>query len=236
MSLSADVAVPLVIVAFIAVAAVLIWASIVAARKRREAFALLAGRLGLSYAPDDPFDTVDLPFGLFSQGDRQEVADVLWGDAAGMRVRLFDFTYVVVHHNSDGPDTTSSHRFSCAMCELDAHCPPLSIGPEGALSWIAGKLGFRDIEFESEEFNRAFKVKSDDKRFANALIDARMMSWLLEEGHVAAYEVSGPLALCYVDRLKPHEYENLLEVLRRFHARVPNVVASLYPRGDEART
>ena len=49
------------------------------------------------------------------------------------------------------------------------------------------------------------------------------------------YEVVGPLALCYVDRVKPPDYENLLEVLRRFRAHMPSVVSNLYPRTREAR-
>jgi len=153
-----------------------------------------------------------------------------------MRVRLFDYEYVIRHHNTDGADTTSTYRFSCALAELDAMCPHLVIDHESFMSRLASHVGIHDIEFESEEFNRAFKIGSEDRRFAFAFIDATMMTWLMDEGSVARYEVNGPLALCYVDRVGPAEYENLLEVLRRFRAHVPAVVSSLYPREKEART
>lgn len=56
--------------------------------------------------------------------------------------------------------------------------------------------GLRDIEFESEEFNRAFTVKCDDRRFANALIDGRMMAWLLEDRSRWGFEMATGWAFC----------------------------------------
>ncbi len=38
-----------------------------------------------------------------------------------------------------------------------------------------------DIRTESEEFNRRFEVRSSDRRFALAFVDARMMRWLLDQ-------------------------------------------------------
>jgi hypothetical protein len=229
-------AVALVFGLFVVVAIGLIYYGIVSARKRREAFLALSLKLGLRYDIKDPFDTVDLPFDLFGRGDSRSVDNVLSGEAAGMRVRLFDYEYTVESTDSEGHSTSSTYRFSCAMGEIDADCPHLVVEKEGFLSSIARGLGFHDIEFESEEFNRAFKVSSDDKRFAYAMLDARMMQWLMDEGGVCQYEVVGPLVLGYSKRVGPEEYENLLEVLRRFHAHVPTVLASLYPRGKEARS
>ena len=220
--------------AIIALAAFLIYFSWQRAKKRREDFFKLSVRLGLTYAIKDPFDTPSLPFHLFGQGERRTAENMLYGDVGDMRVRLFDYSYVIRHHNADGPDTTTTHRFSCALAEVDAMCAHLVIDHETFLSRLASHVGVHDIEFESEEFNRAFKIKSDDRRFAFAFIDGQMMTWLMDEGGVARYEVNGPLALCYVDQVGPAEYENLLEVIRRFRAKVPAVVSSLYPRTKEA--
>jgi hypothetical protein len=231
-----DAAPVLLIVAIVALAGGLIYLGWLRTKKRREAFFRLAVRLGLEYSIKDPFDTPSLPFELFGRGERPSAENVMWGDIAGMRVRLFDYSYVIRHHNADGPDTTSTYRFSCALAEVDADCPHLVIDKEGLMSRLADHVGFRDIEFESEEFNKAFQVTGEDRRFAFAFIDASMMAWLMDEGGVCRYEVVGPLALCYGDRISPAEYENLLEVLRRFHSHMPTVVSSLYPRSREART
>lgn len=218
----------------VALIILLIYVSWAAQKRRREEFFKLSVRLGLTYAIKDPFDTPSLPFDLFDQGQRRTAENVLYGDAGDMRVRLFDYSYVIHHHNANGPDTTSTYRFSCALAEVDAMCAHLVIDHESFMSRLASHVGIHDIEFESEEFNRAFKIKSDDRRFAFAFIDGQMMTWLMDEGGVARYEVNGPLVLCYVDRVGPAEYESLLEVVRRFRAHVPAVVSSLYPRTKEA--
>jgi len=230
----ADVGIVLILAALGAIIIFLIWLQFHLQAKRRQEFFLTATKLGLTYEREDPFGTVDLPFALFGRGDGRGIENVMHGQAAGMRVRLFDYWYYEESHDTKGGTSRSYHRFSCAMTWFEADCPHLTLAHEGILSRLADKLGFRDIEFESEEFNRAWQVSSDDRRFASAFVDARMMEWLLGEGGVGSYEVMGPLLLCSMGRLKPAEHENLLEVLRRFRARVPEVVASLYPPAQKA--
>jgi hypothetical protein len=225
----------LFIVAVVGLGAAIAYLVYLDKKRRREMFMWVADKLGLRYDEEDPYDTVDLPFDLFQQGNRRGVENVLSGEDAGVPVRLFDYYYQVRHSDGRGGTSTSTYRFSCCIGEIDADCPHLVVEREGAFSFIARHLGFHDIEFESDEFNRAFKINCEDKKFAFAMIDARMMQWLMEEGAVAEYETMGPLVLCYTDRCKPDEYENLLEVFRRYRAHVPSVLASLYPRAKEAR-
>jgi len=229
------VGVGLIFALFIVLIVLLIWYGFVAARKRREAFFALSVKLGLRYDVNDPFDTVDLPFALFRKGDSRGADNVLSGEAAGMRVRLFDYQYTVKSTDAKGNSTSSTYKFSCAMAEIDGDCPHLVLERESLMSRLSHHLGFHDIEMESEEFNKRFLVSSEDKKFAYAILDARMMQWLMDEGGICEYEVIGPLVLCFCKRVKPEEYENLLEVLRRFHSHVPTVVASLYPRQREGR-
>lgn len=218
----------------VAVIVFLIWLQFHLAAKRRQEFFLTATKLGLTYDRNDPFNTVDLPFALFGRGDGRGIENVMHGRAADMDVRMFDYWYYEQSTNSKGHTSRTYHRFACAMAWFDADCPHLTLSTEGLLTRLADKLGFRDIEFESEEFNRAWQVSSEDRRFASAFVDARMMEWLLEEGNICSYEVLGPILMCAMGRLKPEEFENLLEVLRRFRSRVPEVVGSLYPRTRSA--
>jgi hypothetical protein len=226
----------LIFALFIVLVILLFYFNALATRKKREAFLALSVKLGLRYDIKDPFDTVDLPFALFQKGDSREVENVLSGEAAGMHVRLFDYQYTETSTDAQGHMSSSTYPFSCAIAEIDADCPHLVVEQESLLSRFSHHLGFHDIELESEEFNKRYLVASDDKKFAYAMLDARMMAWLIDEGGVCQYEVVGPLVLCFCKRVKPQEYENLLEVLRRFHSHVPTVVASLYPRGKEARS
>ena len=198
-------------------------------QKRRAALTAVATSLGFRYAPDDPFDTVDLPFALFRRGDGRGVENVLWGVAGNLAVRVCDYWYYDESTDSKGSRSRTYHRFSVAEVQVAAWMPHVSIGRENFLTSAIEHAGFHDIEFESEEFNRAFRVKSEDRKFAFDLIDARMMAFLLDASSGCTFEVVGSDLLCATRRVRPAELPSLVQVLQSFHAHVPNVVWSLYP-------
>ena len=84
------------------------------------------------------------------------------------------------------------------------------------LTRLADALSFHDIQFESEDFNRMFNVKSPDKKFANDFIDARMMQFLLQTGKGTAFEVMGDRLLCFRRKLAPMEIVTLLGLSKAF--------------------
>ena len=202
------------------------------ARKRRiEGFSLLASQLGLRYSQDDPFGLLEEPFGLFRKGDGRGIEHVLDGTYRDVPIRAFDYWYYDESTDSKGNRSKSYSHFSCAMMPLEASCFRLSIAPESVSSRLADALTFRDIEFESEEFNRAWNVTSDDGTFAHAFVDARMCRWLLAYGEPHAFEVVGDRILVACRRLDPSSYPLLLDVAVAFRGQVPQVVFDLYPRG-----
>lgn len=205
-----------------------IWYSIVAKRRRIQELTAVATRLGLQFSEDDPFGLTELPFALFRAGQGRGCENVMWGNAAGMPLRLFDFWYYEETTNDKGQRSRTYHRFSCALTEIGAACPHLTVERESLLTRLADHLGFHDIEFESEEFNRAYQIKGPDRKFAYALVDARMMAWLLGQRR-ARFEVDRALVLCATSRLKPAELPALSDTLREFRDHIPLVVSSLYP-------
>ena len=96
---------------------------------------------------------------------------------------------------------------------------------------MADHLGFHDIEFESEQFNRMFRVGSPDQEFAFKLIDARMMQWLLlTDGHFG-FEVLGPNLLAYSGRRSPSDLGPLFVAAAGFAAHFPRLVQTEYGVG-----
>jgi hypothetical protein len=71
-------------------------------------------------------------------------------------------------------------RLPCGM-------PGLHVGKENILTRIGSAVGFADIEFESEDFNRAFRVKCDDAKFASDVLHPRAMEMLLQHGRGAEW-------------------------------------------------
>lgn len=201
---------------------------------RRRGLASLADRLGLGFSAHDPSGLLFLPFALFQSGDGQGLENVLHGEWRGMPLAAFDFWFYEETTDSDGGTHRSYRRFSCAVSEVEAEFPSLTIGRDNIFTRISDALRGDEISFETDEFNREFNVESGDRRFAHALIDQRMMAWLLEADGRFLYEVSGRWLLCFGPRLRPDALVPLLGTLEGFRERVPRVVYDLYrPAGPD---
>lgn len=215
---------PIVIVAVIAA----VIGSLYLKKRRREELAAMASRLGLAYSQDDSFGCQHLPFALLRRGDRRGVENVLHGSWQGFELREFDYWYEVETTDAQGNRTTSTSRFSCAVTGVEARMPPLLLTRENLFTRLADSLGLADIEFELDEFNRAFTVKCKDRKFANDFVDQRMMRWLLATHRAFGFEVSGTWLLAYSKRRRPRELMPLLGTLQQFRDGVPRVVYDLY--------
>lgn len=197
--------------------------------RRREQLRQMAIQFGLEYSPQDPFGLLGLPFRLFSRGDGRGVENVLWGEWQGVPLRACDYWYYEERTDSEGRRQRAYHRFTCAILEVPAAFPGLSVGPEGVLSRLADALGFRDIEFESEAFNRRYQVSARDRRFAYELLDARMLRWLLSLAGNLSFEVVGSWVMAYQRRVPPAGLVALIGAAAAFRARIPRVALGLYP-------
>ncbi|MEX2274962.1 MAG: hypothetical protein WEA10_05290 [Actinomycetota bacterium] len=216
-----------IVLVVIAVAGVSFWLK----QKRRQGFALMARQLGMSFSTADPIGVLGMPFRLFRKGDGRGAENFVHGTWQGCHVALFDFWYYERSSDSNGRSSKTYYRFQCVVTEIAAACSPVTIGPESVLSRIADGLGFDDLQFESEEFNRRFQVQSGDRKFAYDLVDARMMDWLLGTGGAYSFEASGKWLLTSCRKLKPVEIVPLLGRAKGFTDQIPRVVYSLYGLG-----
>lgn len=198
-------------------------------RRQQEMRSLAFGQY-LDFSLDDPFATLGEPFSLLQKGDGRGVENVMWGFWQELEIRAFDYWYYEESSDSKGHRSKSYYRFDCVLTGVDAHCPRLEISEENLFTRLADALTFRDIEFESEEFNRRFNVRGPDERFATAFCDARMMDWLLTHGEGYGFEVIGDRLLCWTKRVSPAEMVHLLGTAKTFREQIPAVVRSLYPK------
>jgi Protein of unknown function (DUF3137) len=221
---------PLILLAFVVLVGLIAYFSFQAKKKRRAAFAALGAQLGLAYTADDPYDTLAEPFPLFDRGEGRGVENVLAGTWEGLAVRAFDYWYYEESTDSKGHTSRSYYRFDCVLASINVACAQLSMDPETLFTRLADHLSLHDIEFESEDFNKMFNVKSDDKKFANDMVDARMMQWMLTLGKAFSFAVSGHRALVTCRRLDPSQLPSLLGATQQFVDHFPSVVYDLYPR------
>jgi hypothetical protein len=194
--------------------------------QRRQDIRAVARRAGLQYSQEDPFDCTRVGFGLFRKGDGRGAENVLWRDAPdGHTYRAFDYWY----YDQDSEGHKTYHRSSCAMALVGSSWPDISITREGLLSKVAGAVAGGDIDFESEEFNRLFVVRCHDRRFATALLDARLIELLVGTRGELSFEIKGRWLLVSAPPVKPSLVPGLIGVAEAFVEAIPKVVWELYP-------
>lgn len=147
-------------------------------------------------ARDDSYCTrwSGMPFGL---GDRRRARNVLSGTWRGTPFVSFDYSYRQ-RTNSTRQTASASYRYAVSALRLPAYLPTLQVTPENLLTRLGEALGGSDIELESEEFNRAFRVHCDDAKFASDVLTPRTMQLLLSRPHFS-WRVEGADILWWQD-------------------------------------
>ena len=136
----------------------------------------LARSIGWEYVGTDP--TLPRrwrghPFGI---GGSRRVSELMTGVHQGRPALAFRYSY----RTSTGRNRSTSAYHVVALA-LPAALPDLELTPESLGARIATTLGGDDIQFESEDFNRAWRVRADDAQVAHDVVHPRLMERLLRD-------------------------------------------------------
>ncbi|MEA2579569.1 MAG: hypothetical protein QOE83_461 [Actinomycetota bacterium] len=163
------------------------------------------------------------PFELLHRGTARGIEHAVSGVIRDIPLWMFEYWYVEDTENIQGERPLIS--FDCIVVTIDAWCPPLLVEPRrGPLGTLPG-----GIAFESEEFNRTFRVKTADREYASAAVDARMMAWLLDHGRGMTFELLNDRAMAAGPQGGAKELDRVLEAGLALPGLVPRVLSSLYP-------
>jgi hypothetical protein len=186
-----------VLVVLVLMAAVA-WFSYVQAKKRQELFHQFALGQGWTWvARDDSWADrfAGQPFGT---GDHRRADNVLQGSFGARTMVAFDYSFQTHTDNGKGGRSTTTHRYAVCALALPAWVPKLELVPEGLLGRIGTALGMQDVELESEDFNRRYRVRCDQPKFAYDVLPPRTMEALL--GQPALHlRLADTEALCWED-------------------------------------
>jgi hypothetical protein len=197
--------------------------------QREAAFARVATSLGLKFSERDTSSVRQLGFPLFHEGRGIESGNLVSGTLQGTPVAAFDFAYWTEVRDSKGGTHREYHRFLCAVTDIGPSCPPLVLEHRGLIGRVAGALGLDGVQFESDDFDKAYRVICGDRRFATALVDPAMMAWLLDAPSPVAFQTAGPHLLAVSTDRRPDAIPGLFHALVDFRAHIPAMVASDYP-------
>ena len=221
--------VPLFVVVVVVVMPALFYLGYRSRQKRVAAVVALAQQMGFTYTKGDTDRMVTTPFALFRMGEGRGIELVISGRHNDLPLRLFDFWFYTESNDGQGHSNRDYHRFTCALLELPANCPALQLSHENAMTRIGEHLGLHDVTFEFDDFNRRFRVKCDDQKFAFSLFDAPMMEWMLGADSFDRLETYGNSVLLASKRLDPAAWPELVTWIDTFHSHVPPVLFTTYP-------
>ncbi|HUR13627.1 MAG TPA: hypothetical protein VM097_03950 [Mycobacteriales bacterium] len=221
----AEASFTLLLLAFVGLACFAAWWSWAQAKKRRELFRGFALSQGWRWtAQEDSWCTrfSGTPFGT---GDGWEAKNVLEGTFRQRPMVAFDYSYDTHSTDTKGNSTTTTHRYAVCALSLPSPLPEFELVPEGLLGRVGTLLGMQDIELESEDFNRRFRVRCGDPKLAYDLLPARTMEALLARPaqHVRLF---GADALCWEDGT--HSPSELLARLDTLSALLDGVPAYVW--------
>lgn len=212
-------------------------------KKRREKLSAFAAENGYEYYPHgDPsgaepsgcnFFALGSGFGQwfsrfqgfspFGAGHSQSASNLMVKRGDGRTWYFFDYKYT-----TGSGKHQSTHYFSIAVIEMRTFFPGLRIRGESFFDKIGAFVGFRDIEFESEEFNRRFHVSSSSEQFAYAVVHPRMMEFLMV-GWDVDWQLSGEYLLVAMSgRMDVGELGATQYKLEQFLEQVPEFVLRDY--------
>jgi hypothetical protein len=180
---------PALVVGAVSVIALVVYLSWRAEQKRIAALRAYAASRGWTYTPRDDSWHDTFHGSPFESGHGRSSTKVLTGRHDDRDAAVFDFVFHTTETSTDAQGHTSHrevpHRFNVVALSLGARTPGLAVSPEGAFGRLLGRMFNNDIELESEEFNRAFTVTADDRRFAFDVLHPRMMELLLRHPDTA---------------------------------------------------
>jgi len=142
-------------------------------RRLRERHRAFATAIGWDYAPRAPHLVGRWQGAPFDVGHSKRVTHLFTGDFEGRPAACFQYQYTTGSGKS-----SSTTVLTVCMLHLPAALPVLEITREGLGARIAKVFGAQDVQFESEEFNRRWRVAGSSPRTTHDLVHPRAMEYL----------------------------------------------------------
>lgn len=195
--------VPYLFVAAFPVAGYLAYRSWQQDQRRRQQIRTWATNNGYGYEAEDDAWCERWSGQPFDEGDHRRAENVVNGTAGKRGFVAFDYSFQTHSSNGKGGRTTETHRYAVTAVQLPAFLPTLQVTPENVLTRMGHALGLDDIDLESEDFNRKFRVHANDRKFASDVLTPRTMQALLARPSMS-WRISGTDILSWAEeRMTP---------------------------------
>jgi hypothetical protein len=193
-------------------------------RYRRVRFVAEAAGRGWTYTARDrelPYRWNSWPFGM---GRMRRARHVLRGSLNGRSCIAFEYTFRHRVPGGPGGPGEAVSTWTVAAVALPVRMPRIAVTHAGPISRVTAALGRQGVQFESEDFNRRFRVRTDDPRTASDVLHPRMMAALLDGPFFDFRLESGDALSCWPGRMRLDVVDERLRFLNRVVDDVPGHV------------
>jgi hypothetical protein len=149
-------------------------------KQKVAAFTKFAGERGWHYAEQDNSLAGRYVGDPFGKGFGREAKHVLAGQHRGRDLIAFEYIYKE-KHGSGKDSRTVTYRNTVVALNTPAARPTLEVSREGLGRKLLGLVGVRDLQLESEEFNKNFHIRTEDDKFAYDVLHPRTMEWMIAD-------------------------------------------------------
>jgi hypothetical protein len=150
------------------------------AKLRRAAIGATVAAHHLGHLDEDPARTRYFTGPPFGVGSSRRARDIVWGTLGGRPFETFAYSYETESAEVNGVSHRTTHHFQVTWVPLPAALPTMRLTADSALMRGFVKLGARDLDVESHEFNQLWKVACDDERIGHAILTPRMIERFLQ--------------------------------------------------------
>ena len=146
--------------------------------KRREKLGMVASSLSMKYEPKDEGESLKSTlqnFRLMSLGNRQELYNVLRGQADQLQLAIFDYRYTI-----GGGKNSSTYNQTVMLVETsDMQLPKFKMRPENVFHRISG---VQDIDFDDAPiFSKQYLLQGDDETAIRQLFSPAILAHFTKE-------------------------------------------------------
>ncbi|HEX2133334.1 MAG TPA: DUF3137 domain-containing protein [Actinophytocola sp.] len=238
----------LLIVGALAVIGALTWYRWQAHKKKTGEFTAAAAERGWEYQAVDESRTNRFLGTPFGEGHSRRAEHVLRGTYRGRTMQAFEYSYKETrgrgdHIYSEGYERanrragntehisphqrTKTSTFTVVALLSPAPRPTLELTREGWGRKLLGMVGVRDLQLESEQFNKTFHIRTNDDKFAYAILNPPMMEWMLADQRALSIPFRferGDIVVWVEEKIDLARVDHLLDYASEILDRTPDFV------------
>lgn len=193
--------------------------------RRRRAMQRVAAQRGWEYRRSYPGMESRWNEKPFGTGRRRRSRDVLLGEVDGVRGVAFTYSYTT----GSGKERHTYH-LSVVSVAMPWSLPRIDVMPESLVGSIAPGLRGGDVDIENETFNRYYRVRAEDRRYAVAILHPRAVETLLQI-EPFTWRIDGSDLVAWSSVVDVETLCRRLEVLAGMIETVPRFVVQDYAAG-----